>query len=118
MGYVSEIERAGRTLKERVRAIKHNAGFNACRTINESFVKIGGTATNGEPRPNCYDKRSPREIFMNCKMDAKIDLRVAPGTYCQVTARDTDNTVKSRTIDAIALEPIRNNKGSYSFFSN
>ena len=53
---------------------------------------------------------------MNRKMDAKIDLRVAPGTYCQVTARDTDNTMKSRTIDAIALEPIRNNKGSYRFF--
>ena len=43
-------------------------------------------------------------------MDVKKDARVKIGTYVQVTAHETDNSMKARTLDAIALEPLKNIK--------
>ena len=114
--HVPEIERDIRTTKERLRCILHSLPYKPCKQIKDSLVKISGTAVNGEPQAGSHDDRSPREIFLNRRMNAKLDLRVAPGTYCQITAHDTDNSMKARTLDAIALEPLRNNKGSYRFF--
>jgi hypothetical protein len=77
---------------------------------------MGATAINGEPNQGSYDKRSPREVLLNRRMDARIDARIKTGAYVQVTVRNTDNTMKARTLDAIALEPMRNTKGTYRFF--
>ena len=77
---------------------------------------MGATAINGKPNQGSYDKRSPREVLLNRRVDARIDARIKTGAYVQVTVRNTDNTMKARTLDAIALEPMRNTKGTYSFF--
>jgi hypothetical protein len=114
--HVPEIERDVRTAKERIRSMIHSLPYRPCKQIKNSLVRIGATAINGEPEHGSYDQRSPREVFLNRRMDAKLDLRVAPGSYVQVTAHETDNSMKPRTLDAIALEPLRNNKGSYRFF--
>jgi hypothetical protein len=114
--HVPEIERDFRTTKERLRCILHSLPCKPCKQIKDSLVKIAGTAVNGKPQARSHDDRSSREIILNRRMNAKLDLRVAPGTYCHVTAHDTDNSMKARTLNAIALEPLRNNKESYSFF--
>jgi hypothetical protein len=53
---------------------------------------------------------------LNRIIDAKLGLRVVPGSYVQVTAHETDNSMKPRMLDAMALDPLRNNKGSYRYF--
>ena len=114
--HVPAIERDIRTAKECIRAMRHGLPYRLCRQIKHAIVRMGATAINGEPNQGSYDKRSPREVLLNRRMDARIDARIKTGAYVQVTVRNTDNTMKARTLDAIALEPIRNNQGTYRFF--
>lgn len=58
---------------------------------------------------------SPRTIVTGRgKLDAKKDLKVPWGTYCEVTANENiTNDARSHTIPGISLHPCNTNGGSY-----
>jgi hypothetical protein len=60
---------------------------------------------------------APREGLTGIKTDFKRDLRVAFGDYCQILERDTDASMKQRTVGGIAVLPTGNMSGSVLFLS-
>ena len=55
---------------------------------------------------------APTELFSGRKIDAKLDLRVGFGDYCECVDPYSDNTMRPRTQAAIALYPLGNLTGS------
>jgi hypothetical protein len=55
---------------------------------------------------------SPRELFSGRKADSKRDFWCGFGDYVQCTVPETDNTLKARTEDAVAMLPTGNRTGS------
>jgi hypothetical protein len=92
--HVPEIERAGRTLKERVRAVWITFPYKLTNNI------------------------SPRELFTGVRVDYKRDCRLGFGEYVQVSAdNDITNTMQPRTYGAISLGSAGNLQGTYLFLS-
>lgn len=117
--HVPEIERAGRQLKERVRGRWNTLPYKVTmvliiylvyfcvQTIN-LFPKAGGLSSNS----------SPKELFTGRKLDYSIECKLAFGDYVQVHEENSpSNTMKERTIGAIALGSSGNLQGSYDFLS-
>ena len=62
------------------------------------------------------DHMSPMTIVKGVKLDYKKHFKVILGEYAQ-TFEGSDNTMKERTIGAIALGPSGNLQGGVRFFS-
>ena len=65
-----------------------------------------------QPSRMSTSRMSPIEQFTGMKIDAARDLRVQFGDYVQATVRDTDNSMRSRTLGCIAMLPMGNLTGS------
>ena len=54
-----------------------------------------------QPSRMSTSRMSPIEQFTGMKIDAARDLRVQFGDYVQATVRDTDNSMRSRTLGVL-----------------
>jgi hypothetical protein len=116
--HVPEVERAGRYLKERARAIWNTLPYKLTKSLVIHMVFYCCTMLNMFPKVNSVGGISPREIFLGRKLDCEVDARVAFGQYVQVSNDDaTTNTLKERTSGAIALGPAGNLQGGYNFLN-
>jgi len=116
--HVPEIERYIRTVKERTRSTYNMLPFPKLpsRMIIE-MVKASVMWLNMFPAHNgISDTLSPRNIVTGQSVDYKRHCRIETGAYVQ-THEEHDNSMRPRTIGAIALRPTGNAQGGYYFLS-
>jgi hypothetical protein len=106
--HVPEIERAGRVLKERVRAYWNTLPFKLDKELLKNLVNYCVFAINLFPKDNSIGN-SPREEFTGIKTMYTRDCKIGYGDYVQVHEDDMPtNTLRERTIAAISLGPVGN----------
>ena len=116
--HVPEVERSIRTMKETMRATAHGLPYRRLPKI--MIIELVAMAThclNGFPKEDGVSEHmSPYSIVTGrSRMDYnKIPLEF--GSYVQLLDRSV-NTIRSRTIGAIALNPTGNENGAYRFMS-
>jgi hypothetical protein len=116
--HVGEVERYIRTIKERTRSIWNTLPFSKLpnRMVIE-IVKGCVSWLNMFPAQDGISKiHSPRTIITGLQPDYEHHCRIEPGSYAQ-THEQHDNTMRTRTIGAIALRPNGNSQGGYYFLS-
>lgn len=116
--HIPDIERAGRVLKERVRAYWNTLPYKINKTILIHMVYHCVKAINVFPKEQSVGSKSPKELYSGDKLDLKEHFKISFGQYCQVHEDDSvTNTMKPRTIGAIALDQDTSIQGSYRFYS-
>ena len=105
-----------RRIKERMRAILHSLPYELPIKLLKWLVQFVVMRKNYIPVDGSGTRYSPRELFTGIRANAKVDLRIAFGSYAQVDEPYIDNTMKSRTRGALALYPVGNSQGSVKFF--
>ena len=116
--HVGEIERYIRTTKERVQSIWNTLPFTKLpnRMIIE-IVKGSVSWLNMFPAHDGISTiHSPRAIVTGLQVDYHHHCRIEVGSYVQ-THEQHDNTMRTRTVGAIALRPNGNSQGGYYFLS-
>ena len=116
--HVGDIERFIRTVKERVRATWNTLPFRKIpsRMLIE-FVKGSVFWLNAFPlKGGVSTTHSPRTIVTLQQIDYNQHCKLEPGAYVQ-THEEHDNTMKTRTVGAIALRTKGNSQGGYYFLS-
>ena len=116
--HVPEIERMHRVIKERSRSTFHNTPFKKLpqRMVTE-LIRYVLLYINGLPWEKGVSKSlSPLSLVTGLKLDYGLHCQVPFGTYAQVRM-ETDNTLKERTIGAIATGPNQNLQGGMRFFN-
>ena len=116
--HVGDIEQYIRTTKERVRSTWNTLPFRKIpHRMLIDFVKGAVFWMNAFPVKNGVSlTHSPRTIVTGHQVDFNHHCRIEPGTYVQ-THEEHDNTMRTRTIGAIALRPKGNTQGGYYFLS-
>jgi hypothetical protein len=116
--HVGEIERYIRTVKERTRSIWNTLPFDKLPTrMIIELVKGSVSWLNMFPaNDGISTMHSPRTIITGLQVDYKHHCRIEVGSYVQ-THEQHDNTMRTRTIGAIALRPNGNSQGGYYFLS-
>ena len=116
--HVPEVERSIRTMKETMRATAHGLPYRRFPKI--MIVELVAMATrclNGFPKEDGVSEHmSPHSIVTG---RSRVDYNKIPlefGSYVQLLDRSV-NTIRSRTIGAIALNPTGNENGAYRFMS-
>jgi hypothetical protein len=117
-GHVSRVERKIQTIKQRVRShicgrlpfTLNILGLSMLALFCISRLNHEHTGT----RPGAL---TPREAFSGRKTVGSLDYRVAFGDYTQCTVPNTDNSMKPRTEDCIALLPTGNRTGTVKMMS-
>ena len=116
--HVPEVERSIRTMKETMRATAHGLPYRRLPKI--MIVELVAMATrclNGFPKEDGVSEHmSPYSIVTG---RSRVDYNKIPlefGSYVQLLDRSV-NTIRSRTIGAIALNPTGNENGAYRFMS-
>ena len=104
--HVGNIERYIRTTKERVHSNWNNIPLRKVphRMLIE-FIKGSLFWMNAFPLKNCVSKtQSPQMIVTGQQVDFNQHCQVKPGAYVQ-THEEHDNSMRTRTVGAIALQP-------------
>lgn len=114
---VPMVERKIRTVKERIRAVITTLPYNLTEKLEEWLVKGSIYTINLVPTRNSYEFASPREKLHGCIIDAQMDLKHGFGDYCQVHEEDTDNSMRERTVGALALKPTGATDGSWYYWT-
>lgn len=116
--HVPEIERFHRVIKERGRCAYHNTPFTKLpKGLVIGLIKNTMTYLNGVPwKHGVSSTQSPLQIVTGLKLDYLRHCQIEFGTYAQVR-EETDNTLKQRTVGAIAMGPNHNLQGGTEFFS-
>jgi hypothetical protein len=109
------IDRKIRFIKERARSVISSLSFNLPKILLKWLVYYVVSRINLTPHGD--SAISPRELFIGRRTEYNLDLRIAFGAYAQVLTSTTDNTMKERTTDCIAMYPTGNKNGSVVFFS-
>jgi hypothetical protein len=117
--HVAYIERAGRQLKERVRAYINTLPFRLTKEMVIYLVYYLVSMINSFPRStSAIEGVSPKEKLTGRKLDYLVDCKLEFGDYCLANEDDTiTNTMKARAIPAICLGPVGNIQGSYYFLN-
>ena len=116
--HVPEVERAGRTLKERVRAVWNTLPYKLPETMVVQLTYYACMMLNMFPKSNSIAGVAPRELFTGVRIDYKRDCKLGFGEYVQVYAEnDITNTMQARTFGAISLGSAGNMQGTYLFLS-
>ena len=118
--HVGEIERSIRTVKERLRSCAHGLPFKRLpRLMVAHMVADTMRCLNQFPWPNgISDTLSPDAIVTGTTVPDYNRMRIEFGAYVQLFEDNTpSNTLKSRSIGAIALSPTGNAQGDYFFMS-
>ena len=115
--HVPHIERAIRTLKERVRCFCSSAPFHYLPlAMLIAVIELANTWLNQFPELDGVSAElSPSAIVLGLPKPDCAKLKISFGSYAQVFD-STDNTMHKRSIPAIALKP-SNNQGGYYFMS-
>jgi hypothetical protein len=116
--HVGEIERYIRTVKERTRALENTLPFK--QFTNRLMIEmVRGSVfwLNSFPaKDGVSDKISPRSMITGETIDYNNHCRIEFGAYVH-THEKHDNTMKSRTVGALALQPTGNAQGGNYFLS-
>ena len=116
--HVPEVERSIRTMKETMRATAHGLLYRRLpKLMIVELVVMATRCLNGFPKDNGVSEHmSPHSIVTGCtRMDYnKLPLEFV--SYLQLLDRSM-NTIHSRTIGAIALNPTGDDTGTYRFMS-
>ena len=116
--HVPEVERSIRTMKETMRATAHGLPYRRLpKLMITELVALATRCLNAFPKDDgVSDHMSPHSIVTGRpRMDYnKIPLEF--GSYVQLLDRSV-NTIRSRTIGAIALNPTGDDTGTYRFMS-
>jgi hypothetical protein len=117
--HVPDIERAGRTIKERVRAFWNTLPYKLSQILVIYLVYYCISAINMTPKQgSAFGRVSPREVFLGRKLDYNKDMKLSFGDYAQVHQDDIiTNTMAERTVGALALGPMGNIQGGYRFLN-
>ena len=112
--HVGEIERHNRTVKERVRGIFNTLPFKKMprRMVAEMVYAAVFWLNAFYPNKNALSNLSPRAIVTGLSINFLKHCKHEFGTYVQ-THKDTDNSMRARTVGAIALRPTGNNQGGH-----
>ncbi|KAI2510045.1 Reverse transcriptase (RNA-dependent DNA polymerase) [Fragilaria crotonensis] len=118
--HVGEIERSIRTVKERLRSCAHGLPFKRLpRIMVAHMVSDAMRCLNQFPWPHgISNTMSPNSIVTGTTVPDYNHMRIEFGTYVQLFEDNTpSNTLKSRSVGAIALSPTGNAQGDYFFMS-
>ncbi len=118
--HVGEIERSIRTIKERLRSCVHGLPFSRLpRIMIRHLVADVVRCLNQFPWTNgISETMSPASIVTGVGNPAYGNMRLEFGSYVQVFEdNDPSNTLRARSIGAIALTPTGNAQGDYYFMS-
>jgi hypothetical protein len=115
---VPKVERAIRTLKERVCAVWNALSYKISENLVVHLVNFCCYTINLMPKKKSLGQRSPKESFTGIKVDYKRDAKIGFGDYVQVHEFDEiKNTMKERTLGAISLGPVGNVQGTCKFLN-
>lgn len=116
--HVPEVERHIRTLKERCRATFNSLPFTKlpARMIVEMVYTMTFWLHAFPALDGVSAHMSPREIITGVPITAEKHCVIPFGAYVQ-THEQHDNTMKSRTVGALALRPTGNAQGGHFFLS-
>ena len=118
--HVGEIERSIRTIKERLRSCAHGLPFTRLpKMLVVHMVSDAVRCLNQFPRENgISETMSPASLVTGVGNPDYHHMRVELGAYVRVFEDNTpSNTLKSRSVGAIALTPTGNAQGDYYFMS-
>jgi hypothetical protein len=118
--HVGEVERSIRTIKERLRSCAHGLPFKRLpRLMVVHMVADTVRCLNQFPWKNgISDTMSPATVLTGAGTPDYTRMRLEFGTYVQVFEDNTpSNTLRSRSLGAIALSPTGNTQGDYYFMS-
>lgn len=118
--HVGDIERSIRTIKERLRSCAHGLPFKRLpKLMITQMVADAVRCLNQFPRKNgISDTLSPTNIVTGLPNPDYNRMRIEFGTYVQVFEdNDPSNTLRARSLGAIALCPTGNFQGDYYFMS-
>jgi hypothetical protein len=118
--HVGEVERSIRTIKERLRSCAHGLPFKRLpRLMIHHMVADALRCLNQFPHKNgISDTLSPDSIVTGAGHPVFHNMQLEFGTYVQVFEdNDPTNTLRARSMGAIALSPTGNAQGDYNFMS-
>jgi hypothetical protein len=116
--HVPDVERAIRTLKERIRGFLNTLPFRLDSILLIELVYYCTIQLNLFPGANTMGGRSPRELLTGRVPDAKKLCALSFGQFVYVSKSNAiKNNMEPRAIPAIALSPVGNETGSYYFMS-
>ncbi|NBR23750.1 MAG: hypothetical protein EBU08_08270, partial [Micrococcales bacterium] len=118
--HVPQIERKLRVIKERVRAHATTLPFRLTTQLIICLIYYCVQAINSFPTRTMATVASPRELFTGRKLDYRRDCVIEFGQYAQVVedlSSAEKNTLRERTVDAIAVRNVGNVQGSVEFLS-
>ncbi|KAA8497592.1 Retrovirus-related Pol polyprotein from transposon TNT 1-94 [Porphyridium purpureum] len=116
---VQPAERAIRMVKERMRCVLSGLPFRMPKSLTGFLAeyvvqRINMMKSSVAPE---YDGRSPYEDLTGRLVDAKKELALGFGDYCQSHSKSVDSTMAERTTGCIALRPTLNLAGSWLFYN-
>ena len=115
-----EAERNNRTIKERIRAAYHRLPFKCIPRIMIEILAVRETAKlNYFPaKGGVSSYYSPHMLLSARNLDYTKHFLVPFGTYVQASHEPVKkNTLESRTIDGIYLQPSKNLQGGHEIMS-
>jgi hypothetical protein len=118
-GHVPEVERSIRTIKENLRSTVHGMPFRRIpKLMVQHLVSYVTQNLNQLPRPDggILEHTSPDLIVRGHPRPDFHALTIEFGSYVQILDSST-NTLRARTLGAIALDRTGNADGSYYFLS-
>jgi len=116
--HVPEIERWIRTCKERCRAVICMLPFKKLpRRLIVELIYAATFWLNSFPKKHGISATiSPRTIITGLELDFNKHCALEFCEYCQ-THEETDSSMRTRTVGALALRPTGNAQGGYYFLS-
>ena len=116
--HVPEVERSIRTMKETMRATAHGLPYRRLpKLMITELVAMATRCLNGFPKDDGVSEHmSPHSIITGRPRMEYRKLPLEFGSYVQLLDRSA-NTICSRTIGAIALNPTGDDTGTYRFMS-
>jgi hypothetical protein len=115
---VPDIERHIRTMKERTRSMYNMLPFKRMPSRLTIEMVLASTFwwNSFPPEGGVSETLSPRAIVTGLEIDFVKHCQLEFGTYVQ-THELSDNTMRTRTVGALAMRPTGNEQGGYYFFS-
>ena len=116
--HCSKIERRIRIVKEVLRAILAGLPYQLPLFLMKYAVQYAVNAINQRPRHDRMSTVTPWEQFFGRKIRFNRDCAIGFGRQAQCIDPVTSNSMKERSISAIALYSLNNLQGSFRFFTD
>jgi hypothetical protein len=114
--HVSEVEAQIKTIKERARGVIATSAYRLSSILLMWPILFVVSRINLVGNSVTSEIITPNEAIYGRKVNYKKDLAIRFGDYCEIHEYDeVTNTMKARTVAAIALMSIGNIQGSWWF---